>query len=80
MESRMDQHLATAMRDLPPDKVRQVIDFAEYLRAKYGSTAPQPGSAEAILQAIEQTGPLQFAPGELDGLLSELQALRDMDC
>jgi len=32
-----------------------------------------------ILQALEQTGPLQFAPGELDTLLVEVQALREMD-
>lgn len=37
------------------------------------------GSAEAILQALEQTGPLQFMPGELESLLAEIQILREMD-
>jgi len=79
MENRIDPLLVTAVRGLPPDKVQQVIDFADYLRAKYASAAPQPGSGEAILQALEQTGPLQFAPGELDALLAEIQTLRETD-
>jgi hypothetical protein len=79
MENRIDPLLVTAVRGLPPDKVQQVIDFADYLRAKYAAAAPQPGSGEAILQALEQTGPLQFAPGELDALLAEIQTLRETD-
>lgn len=54
-----------------------MIDFADDLRTKYAADVPQRGSAEVILQALEQTGPLQFAPGELDTLLAEVQALRD---
>jgi hypothetical protein len=79
MENRIEIHLMAAMRGLPPEKVQQVIDFADYLRAKYASDVSQPGSAEVILQALEQTGPLQFAPGELDALLAEIQTLREMD-
>jgi hypothetical protein len=56
-----------------------VIDFADYLRSKYAPDAPQRGSSEAILRALEQVGPLQFEPGELDTLLAEIQALREMD-
>ncbi len=37
------------------------------------------GSAEAVLEALEQVGPLQFAPGELDALLAEIQTMREMD-
>jgi hypothetical protein len=79
MEYGLDARLATAVRGLPPARLRQVIDFADYLRMKDSSSQPQRGSAEAILQALEQTGPLQFAPGELDALLMEIQSMRDMD-
>ncbi len=43
------------------------------------SVAPRRGSVEAVLQALEQVGPLQFAPGELDTLLAEIQTMREMD-
>jgi hypothetical protein len=79
MEYPIDSRLATAVRGLSPARVRQVIDFADYLRTKYTSEVPRRGSPEVILQALEQTGPLQFAPGELDALLADIQALREMD-
>ena len=67
------------MRDLPPEKIRQVIDFADYLRSRYAPDGPERGSVEAILQALEQAGPLQFAPGELNALLADIQTMREMD-
>jgi len=79
MKQQIETRLATAVRGLPPDKMRQVIDFANYLRSKYASDAPRRGSAEVILQTLEQVGPLQFAPGELDTLLAEIQTMREMD-
>ena len=79
MEHRIESRLITAVRGLPPARVRQVIDFADYLRTKYDADVPRRGSPEVILQALEQTGPLQFAPGELDALLTEVQTLREMD-
>ena len=79
MKRQIESHLAEAVRDLPHEKILQVIDFADYLRSKYVPDAPQRGSAEAILQALEQIGPLQFAPGELDTLLAEIQTMREMD-
>ena len=79
MKRQIETHLATAVRGLPPEKIFQVIDFAGYLRSKYAPDAPQRGSVEVILQALEQVGPLQFAPGELDTLLAEIQTMREMD-
>ncbi|MEE8390726.1 MAG: hypothetical protein V3S14_08035 [Anaerolineae bacterium] len=79
MKQQLETHLATAVRGLPPEKMRQVIDFADYLRSKYAPDAPQRGSVEVILQALEQVGPLQFAAGELDTLLAEIQTMREMD-
>jgi hypothetical protein len=79
MEEDTETRLQMAVRGLPPERIRQVIDFASYLRSKYVPEAPQHGSAAAILQTLEQVGPLQFAPGELDSLLAEIQTMRDMD-
>ena len=79
MKQQIEARLATAVRDLPHEKILQVIDFAGYLRSKYAPDAPQRGSVEAILQALEQVGPLQFAPGELNTLLAEIQTMREMD-
>jgi len=79
IETHLADHLAEAIRDLPRGKILQVIDFAGYLRSRYAPDASQRGSAEVILQALEQVGPLQFAPGELDTLLAEIQTMREMD-
>ncbi len=79
MKQQIETHLATAVRGLPPEKIVQVVDFADYLRSKYAPDAPQRGSVEVIFQALEQVGPLQFAPGELDTLLAEIQTMREMD-
>ena len=79
MEQQIETRLATAVQDLPHEKILQVIDFAGYLRSKCAPDAPQRGSSEAILQALEQVGPLQFAAGELDTLLTEIQTMREMD-
>ena len=79
MKQQIETHLATAVRGLPPEKIFQVIDFAGYLRSKYAPDAPRRGSAQVILQTLDQVGPLQFAPGELDTLLAEIQTMREMD-
>jgi hypothetical protein len=79
MKRQMEARLEAAVRGLPHEKILQVIDFAGYLRSKYASDAPQRGSSEAILEALEQIGPLQFAPEELDTLLAEIQTMREMD-
>lgn len=73
IDTHLADHLAEVIRDLPQGKILQVIDFADYLRSKYAPHAPQRGSVEMILQALERVGPLQFAPGELDTLLAEIQ-------
>lgn len=79
MNQQMENHLAAAVRDLPREKILQVIDYAGYLRSKYARDAHRRGSVEAILLALEQIGPLEFAPGELDTLLADTQTMREMD-
>lgn len=72
------EELETILAELPADKVQEVVDFASYLRQRYTSTL-QRGSAGAILQALEKTGPLEFEEGELNALLHEIEAMRQMD-
>jgi hypothetical protein len=79
MKQQMETCLSAAVQDLPPEKILQVIDFAGYLRSKYAPDTPKRGSVEAVLQALEQVGPLQFAVGELNARLAEIQIMREMD-
>ena len=69
----------TAVQGLSPEKLLQVMDYVGYLCSRYAPDEPQRGSVETILQALEQIGPLQFAPGELNTLLAEIQTMREMD-
>lgn len=72
------QEIEAILAELPADKVQEVVDFASYLRHRYGSPR-QRGSAGAILQALETTGPLEFEEGELDTILNEIEAMRQLD-
>ena len=74
----LDQ-LVTAAQELPEEKLLEVCDFVGYMRDKYGTQPLERGSAEAILQALERFGPLQFEPGELDALLAEVEDMRALD-
>ncbi|MCZ2112706.1 MAG: DUF2281 domain-containing protein [Anaerolineae bacterium] len=70
--------LEQLLADLPEEKAQEVVDFAAYLRRQY-TTATERGSARAILNALDEEGPLLFAEGELDSLLAELEAMRQLD-
>ncbi len=72
------KELENIIANLPSDKAQVLIDFAYYLRQKY-TPHPQRGSAVAILDTLEEVGPLQFEEGELDSLLKEIEAMRQMD-
>ena len=72
------QEIEAILAELPSDKVQEVVDFASYLRHRYGSPLKR-GSAGAILQALDTTGPLEFEEGELDTLLDEIEAMRLLD-
>lgn len=78
-KTRLPERLLTAVQGLPEDKVAEVLDFAGYLHSKYGQHGPKRGSPEAILQALEQYGPLQFEPGELDAILADIERSRESD-
>jgi hypothetical protein len=54
------------------------MDFAYSLRWS-NATHPQRGSADAILDALTVVGPLQFEEAELETLLEEIEAMRQLD-
>ena len=54
------------------------MEFAYFLR-RSNATHPQHGSADAILDALTVVGPLQFEEGELETLLEEIEAMRQLD-
>jgi hypothetical protein len=70
--------LITTIQELPADRVAEVLDFADYLHSRYAQT-PERGSARAILRVLEDVGPLEFVPGELDALLDDIARARDSD-
>lgn len=72
------EDLELILTNLPAEKMREVFDFAAYLHQRYAPNPPR-GSVNAILQALEDTGPLQFEEGELDSLLDDLAAMRELD-
>ena len=76
VQERLIEQLVEKARALPPDKVLTLIDFAGYLQSHYGRHRPERGSPEAILQ---HAGKFQFAPGELDRILEEIEQMRLMD-
>ncbi len=78
-KQRLFDQLVEAVQPLSDDKILTVIDFAGYLQSEYNKRQTARGSAEAILQALERVGPLQFEPGELDQLLDEIDQMRLMD-
>ena len=79
MEQAFGNRLEEALRELPPDKIREVADFVAYLRQKYVGDAPRRGSPEAVLRTLDEVGSLDFEPGELDRRLSEIQSMREME-
>ena len=66
------------MAELPTEKVQELIDFAYYLHQRY-TPHPQRGSSTAILDILEEVGSLQFEEGELDTLLADIEAMRQLD-
>jgi hypothetical protein len=78
LTSTQARELENILADLPVEKVQEVMDFAYYLRQRYTSH-PRRGSATAILEALEEVGPLQFEEGELDALLQDIEAMRQLD-
>jgi len=75
----MTERLLATVQELPEDKVAEVLDFVGYLHSKYGQRHPERGSLEAFLQILQETGGLQFDPGELEAILADIERARDSD-
>jgi hypothetical protein len=78
-KEQLTDRLIAAVRELPIEKVSTILDFAGYLQSQYSRRIPERGSPEAVLHALEQVGPLQFEPGELDALLNDIERMRETD-
>lgn len=76
--STQTRELENILAELPVEKVQELMDFAYYLRQRY-TPHPQRGSATAILNMLVEVGPLQFEEGELETLLEEIEAMRQLD-
>lgn len=63
------------LRILPPEAVRQVADYVEFLQTKYRSVSPI-GSSESLLACW---GKWQFTPDERAELDAYIQTTREMD-
>ncbi len=75
-KERLLDRLVETARELPEDKLIEVVDFAGYLQSQYSRRQPERGSPEAILKHV---GKFHFEPGELDQLLAEIEQMRLMD-
>ena len=78
-KARLTERLVAAVQELPEEQVAEVLDFASYLRTRYESHPAESGSAQAILRVLDSGGALQFDPGELDLILTEIDHARDSD-
>ena len=78
-KEQLTDQLIAAVRELPVEKIATLLDFVGYLQSQYSQRIPERGSPEAVLHALEQVGPLEFAPGELDALLTDIEHMRETD-
>jgi hypothetical protein len=78
-KAHLTERIIATVRELSEEQATEVLDFASYLHTKRELQHPQRGSAEAILQVLNNGGALQFAPGELDSILEEIDHTRDTD-
>jgi len=69
------KELTEKLQELPEDRLKEVLDFVEFLRSR---STPQRarGSPEALLA---HAGAWTFAEGELEGLLADLERLRELE-
>ena len=75
--AQLAERIALEVRDLPEERVQEVLDFIEFLKSKWEKERRPPrGSPEALLECA---GIWQFEPGELDELLADIERMRDME-
>ncbi len=75
--AQLAERIALEVRDLPEERMQEVLDFVEFLKRKWEKERRPPrGSPEAILK---HAGVWQFEPGELDKILTDIEQMRDME-
>lgn len=70
--------LTRTAQTLPAEKLQETLDFMEFLQQRAApppSAAPR-GSAQALMRYL---GAWQFAPGELERILADLDDMREME-
>ena len=67
--------LASKLHELPEDRLREVLDFVDFLR-KHQLQQPKGSSPEALLRHVRTWS---FAPGELDRLLGDIREMRERE-
>lgn len=72
-------HLISVVQELPADQIAEVSEFAEELKENSKKLGSERGSIEAIIETMNKFGPLEFEPGELENLLAEISAMRELD-
>lgn len=78
VRKRQAKELESILTALPSESIEELLDFARSLRRLHTSQL-QRGSAAAILHVLEDDGLLHFEEDELDVLLDEIEALRQLD-
>lgn len=62
MDELLKKRLDRALEGLPDDKVRQLLDYIEFLKSKYAGRAAQPSTIERIADSVEDTLRVGRAP------------------
>ncbi len=62
------------MKELSDDTIKEVMDFIEFLKSK--KEQRKKGSPETVLKHL---GTWKFEKGELDNILEDIQALREIE-
>ncbi len=73
--SQVLKELTEKLQELPEDRLQEVLDFVESLRSQSTPRRVR-GSPEALLP---HAGAWTFTQGELEGLLADLERLRELE-
>ena len=69
------QEIIVQLQDLPQESIREILDFAKFLKKTQSTHQPKRGSAEALLTCA---GTWVFDEGERERLEREIQAMREL--
>ncbi|MGH2416680.1 MAG: DUF2281 domain-containing protein, partial [Microcystaceae cyanobacterium] len=71
----LEKAILEKVRNLPPDRQQQILDFAEFLQSKSGAQPP-PGEPLSFLEATQEfAGCLEGGPADLSSNKKYLEGL-----